>query len=328
MSQALFYQPSFERLRERIEQAAPGLDIVLINEQGQITHAGKPVAAKDIQPEYFWIHSELFKSSLFRDYLGMIGSFPSARWLHTINTGLDKGPYLDLLRGGLTITNNHSQAIAIAEYVMAHVLSLFQDLSGYAARQREKAWTYRPFREIGHTRWLIIGFGHIGQEIARRAQAFGVHITAARRNLDDEGLAEAVCTLDDMQPALQRSDVVVLACASNARTRDVVDAGFLANMKEGAVLVNIARGDLVVEEDLRAALDAGKPAHAILDVFREEPLPADSWFWDHPRVTLTPHCSNGGSGMRSRSDDLFIDNLHRISQGHALLHKVSEKDIV
>lgn len=328
MTQALFFKPSFERLRERIGQAAPGLDVVLIDEQGRMSRAGEPVGVKDIEPEYFWIHAELFKSSLFRDYLAMIGNFPSARWLHTINTGLDTGPYLDLLRKGLVITNNHSQAIAIAEYVMAHVLSLFQDLPGYAQRQREKLWQYRPFREIGQSRWLIVGFGAIGQEVARRAKAFDVHITTARRNQDNEGLADAVCTLDNLLPALHRADVVILACASNPRTRDLVDAGFLDSMKAGAVLVNVARGDLVVEEDLKKALDAGKPGHAILDVFRQEPLPPEAWFWDHPNVSLTPHCSNGGSGMRGRSDELFLENLHRISNGQELLNRVSERDIV
>jgi len=92
--------------------------------------------------------------------------------------------------------------------------------------------------------------------------------------------------------------------------------------------VNIARGDIVVENDLRKALDDGKPGHAILDVFRDEPLPADAWFWSHPSVTLTPHCSNGGSGMLARSDELFIENLYRIRNGQLLLNQVSEKDIL
>jgi len=106
-----------------------------------------------------------------------------------------------------------------------------------------------------------------------------------------------------------------------------VNQDFLGNMKKDSVLVNVARGDLVIEDDLKSALDAGSPAHAILDVFRNEPLPEDTWFWGHPAVTMTPHCSNGGSGMRARSDDLFIENLFRISNGQLLLNEVSERDI-
>lgn len=327
--QALFYKPSYERLQERISHAAPALDIVLIDEEGKLTHNGKPVTAEQVSPQWFWIHSELFKTPVFPEYFRLMQEvFNDVQWLHTINTGLDQGPYLALLRHGVRISNNHSQAIAIAEYVMAHVLSHFHDLPAFAGNQAAGNWKYLRFRELSGTRWVIVGFGHIGQQVARRAKAFGVHVTAVRRSKGDADLADVVCQADNMTDALKAADVVVLACASNDATRDMVDADFLSKMKDDAVLVNIARGDLVVEDDLKAALDAGRPGHAILDVFREEPLPADAWFWSHPRVTLTPHCSNGGSGMRQRSDDLFIENLNRMSSGQLLLNEVTEKDIL
>ena len=211
---------------------------------------------------------------------------------------------------------------------MGNVLSHFQNLPDYADKQQKGVWKYRPFREIYHSRWLIIGFGHIGHQIARRAKGFGVHITAVRRGKRDEGLADQVLSLDSMGDALKAADVVVLACGSNESTHNLVDKNFLAQMKDDSVLVNIARGDLVVEEDLREALDQGKPAHAILDVFNEEPLSEESWVWQHPHVSMTSHCSNGGSGMRARSDDLFIENLNRMVVGQLLLNEVSEKDIV
>ena len=325
--QALYFKPSYERLKERIHHAAPELDVAVIDEEGKIFHQGEEVAANKLHPDYFWIHAELFKSPVLKEYFRLIGEYHEVKWLHTINTGLDTGPYQDLLRKNIRITNNHSQAIAIAEYVMAHVLARFQKLSIYSDNQTSHTWQYKPFREIHQTNWVIIGFGHIGQHIARRAKGFGVNITAVRRGKSDEGLADNVIKQEKMMPYLQEADVVILACASNADTRDMVNAEFLGNMKADSVLVNIARGDLVVEEDLKTALDAGTPACAILDVFKQEPLPEDSWFWDHPSVRLTPHCSNGGSGMRARSDELFIENLYRISNGQLLLNEVSEKDI-
>jgi len=325
---ALYFKPSYERLKERIHKAAPDLDVALIDEQGRLFHKGEEVDASKLHPDYFWIHSELFKSNVLKDYFRLIDEFHEVKWLHTINTGLDTGPYQDLLHKNIRITNNHSQAIAIAEYVMAHVLSSFQNLPGYAKNQADRVWKYTPFREIYRTRWLIVGFGHIGQHVAKCARSFGASITAVRRGKSDEGLADHVTTLDNMEESLREADVVILACASNDATRNVVDKKFLGNMKSNSVLVNIARGYIVVEEDLKAALDAGTPARAILDVFQEEPLPEDSWFWDHPSVELTPHCSNGGSGMRNRSDDLFIENLNRISNGQLLLNEVSEKDII
>lgn len=326
--QALYYKPSYERLRERIAHAAPDLDVVLIDEAGQMTHGGETITQEKVHPDYFWIHSEMFKTPVMKQYFELLKNYRDVKWLHTINTGLDMGPYLELLRKGVTITNNHSQAIAIAEYVMARVLALYQNLPAFEENQSQAVWKYRSFREISRTRWLIIGFGHIGRQIAQRARGFGVDITAVRRGKKDEGLADQVCQLDNMNEYLAQADIVVLACASNDDTRDLVDRNFLANMKDESTLVNIARGDIVVENDLRKALDDGKPGHAILDVFRDEPLPADAWFWSHPSVTLTPHCSNGGSGMLARSDELFIENLYRIRNGQLLLNQVSDKDIL
>jgi len=326
--QALYFKPSYERLKDRIKKAAPDLDIYLIDEDGQLSHEGSPVSRKQIHPDYFWVHSELLKSPVFKDYFALMQECHNVKWLHTINTGLDKGPYLDLLKTGVRISNNHSQAIAIAEYIMAQVLSCFQNLTDFSDKQKQGVWKYRPFREIYHTRWLIIGFGNIGQQVARRAKGFGVDITAVRRSNKHEKLADDVLSLDTMDDAIGQADVVVLACASNQATRNLVDAKFLAQMKDNAVLVNVARGDLVVEDDLRQALDAGRPGHAILDVFVDEPLPEDSWIWNHPAISMTPHCSNAGSGMRQRSDDLFIENLNRMVNGQLLVNEVDKTDIV
>ena len=99
-------------------------------------------------------------------------------------------------------------------------------------------------------------------------------------------------------------------------------------MKEKSVLINIARGDLVVEAHLHAALDHGKPDYAILDVFNHEPPVEDSWVWAHPRVSLTPHTSNGGTGMRARSEANFLDNLALMVKGQALRNLVRHSDIV
>lgn len=328
MTQALFFKPSYERLRERITAIAPDLDVILYDEEGRITRNGNPVALESIQPEYFWIHSELFFSPRLQDYFDLMLASPSIRWLHTINTGLDKLPYLELVDRGVSITNNHAQAIAIAEFVFGQVLAYYQDVYDYRAKQQQQLWKHRGFREIHGSHWVVIGFGHIGQSIARRAQAFGASVTAVRRGAADEGCADAVAQTAQLSQILPTADVVVLACASNAATRNLVDASFLAAMKDKSVLVNIARGDLVVEADLRTALDAGKPEFAILDVFNEEPPAAQSWVWQHPRVALTPHTSNAGSGMRRRSEEIFLANLQRSVSGAALLNQVQRGDIV
>jgi len=281
MTQALYFKPSYERLRDRITAIAPDLDVVVYDEAGRLWSGGQEVLATDIHPEWFWIHSELFFSPHLHDYFRLMLHSPSITWLHTINTGLDKLPYLELVERGVAVSNNHGQAIAIAEFVFGQLLAYYQNVYEYRARQQEKVWKHRGFREVQGSRWL-----------------------------------------------LPEADVVVLACASNNETRDLVNGHFLARMKEKSVLINIARGDLVVEQDLRRALDAGRPEFAILDVFNHEPPAADSWVWTHPRVSLTPHTSNAGSGMRARSEATFLDNLARAVAGEPLQHQVRRRDIV
>lgn len=329
MTQALYFKPSYERLRDRINAVAPALDICLYDEAGHIFHRGEQVAIADIEPDYFWIHSELFFSPLLKHYFSIMLDCPSIKWLHTVNTGLDSLPYLDLVERGVTVTNNHAQAIAIAEYVFGQVLAQFQDLADFRAKQQQRIWKHRPFREVQDSHWVIIGFGHIGQAVAQRAKAFGAQITAVRRQADSvDGLADAVLAPSELATALPSADVVVLACASNAQTRNMVNAAFLAALPARAVLVNVARGDLVVEKDLQAALDLGRPGFAVLDVFNREPPAPDSWVWEHPRVALTPHTSNAGSGMRRRSDATFLTNLEHACEGLPLQNVVRRSDII
>jgi phosphoglycerate dehydrogenase-like enzyme len=108
----------------------------------------------------------------------------------------------------------------------------------------------------------------------------------------------------------------------------MVDAAFLAAMKPGSVIVNVARGGLIDEDALLAALDAGKPAHAVLDVFRTEPLPADSRFWDHPRVTMTAHGAGMNEGTAEMGDNLFLDNLARVQAGQKLVNEISASEVL
>jgi hypothetical protein len=119
--QALYFKASYERLRDRIHAAAPDLDVVLYDEAGRLWHHGVEVLPKDIKPDWCWIHSELFFSPMLHEYFRLMLHMPSLKWLHTVNTGLDKLPYLELVEKGVTVTNNHAQAIAIAEFVFGQL---------------------------------------------------------------------------------------------------------------------------------------------------------------------------------------------------------------
>jgi phosphoglycerate dehydrogenase-like enzyme len=168
----------------------------------------------------------------------------------------------------------------------------------------------------------MVGLGAIGTEIARRLHPFGAHLTVFRRNSIRTALAADVRPTSDLVHHLPYADVVVLACALNDETRGIAGSDFFKAIKKGSLLINIARGGLVNEAALKEGLERDQPALAVLDVFRTEPLPYDSWLWDHPKVTLTAHCSNAGNSVLERGDVLFLDNLRRYHSGESLLHEV------
>jgi len=248
-------------------------------------------------------------------------------WVHTGAAGLDHPIWAQLVDKGALLTTGHGQAPCIAEYVLAEVLGQFQRLSERRAEQAARRWTRLPFREIAGTRWLIVGFGAIGEGVAERAKAFGARIDGVRRSGAPSPLAERMGVLSETKSLLPDADVVVLAAPLNQETRHMADAAFFAAMKPGSVLVNVGRGDLVDEPALLAALDAGAPEHAILDVFHDEPLKDDSPFWDHPKVSLTPHASAFGSGQAARNDAMFVENLRRRLAGEAMLYEADPRDL-
>ena len=175
--------------------------------------------------------------------------------------------------------------------------------------------------------WLIVGFGPIGQEVARRVKAFGATTTIIRRTPAPSPLADMVGTMADLPGLAGKADVIVLACSLNASTRGFADAAFFTKVKTGALLVNIARGALIDDAALIAALDQGQVATAVLDVFHQEPLPPANPLWTHPQVRVTSHTSFAGSGVRGRWDQLFLDNIQRFVKGDTLLNEVDPKDL-
>lgn len=324
--QALFLRPAYDRIANRLAQVAPDLEVAIMEPDGALSLNGAPLDPAELKAEVWWLTLEAF-SGKGRGYLPALAGSKDAKWVQTVFAGLENPMFKPLARPGLKLTNSSAQAPAIAEYVTIHALSLLHPIAEQAAHQRAHAWTPVNFREVGQSRWLIVGFGNIGREIAVRAKAFGATIEAVRRSPDAEGLADAVCTIKDLPERLPHADVVVLACALNEETRDLANAAFFAAMKPGAILVNIGRGGLVDEDALKAGLDRDQPAHAVLDVFKTEPLPADAWFWDHPKVRVTPHASNRGDMTGARGEALFLENLRRYVAGEPMLNPVRPEDI-
>jgi phosphoglycerate dehydrogenase-like enzyme len=322
------YDKSYEYIGKRLD--ALGLDIVVhtFGKDGKFLINGARVAPRDIAIDYMWLSSHLntdgFRDGAFDFALGC----KSIGVLQTFNAGLDYPFYGKLSAKGTRICNSSAQGVAIAEYVLAQVLSVLQPIELQRQLQAKKQWQITPFRELSQTSWLIIGFGPIGHEIAKRVKAFGATTAVIRRTPTADPLCDRVGTMTDLKTFLPAADVIVLACPLNDVTRGFAGEAFFSVVKDGAILVNVARGPLIDNAAMIASLDKGRPATAILDVFHQEPLSADSPLWTHPKVRLTSHTSFAGSGGRARWDALFLDNIVRFVRGDALTNEVNPKDIV
>ncbi|MDQ0463219.1 phosphoglycerate dehydrogenase-like enzyme [Caulobacter ginsengisoli] len=319
--QLLLTEAALKRVGDRLRALAPDLDIVTLAPDGTLSRD-----AAEVDPELYWLSLDAFGAGLGH-FFKHIGQGSRGQWVQTFNAGLDNPVFRILFEKGLRVSKSSAQAPPIAEYVVAHGISLLHPIAAQQAAQDAREWKRVPFTEIGSSHWLLVGFGNIGHEIARRVKGFGAQITAVRRSAQPDPLVDRMATQAELPDLLPQADVVVLACALTDETRDIANAAFFAAMKPGAILINIGRGELVDEDALRVGLEAGRPGFAVLDVFRAEPLPAGSWPWTHPNVRVTAHASNAGNGTLRRGDELFLENLRRFRAGEPLLNEASKAEV-
>ncbi|MDX2202179.1 MAG: NAD(P)-dependent oxidoreductase [Hyphomicrobiaceae bacterium] len=319
------YDKSHAHIAARL--AGLGLDIRLATFGKDCLYEidGRKLSPSEVDVDYMWLTSHL-NADGFRDpAFDLCLATRAIKVLQTFNAGLDHPFYKRLAAKGTRICNSSAQGIAIAEYTFAQVMAVLQPIELQRDLQRRREWRNTPFREVSQTRWLIIGFGPIGQAIAKRAKAFEAAVDVIRRSPAPSPDADRVGTAADLASYLHEADIVVLACPLTEETRGLAGQAFFAGLKQGAILVNIARGGLVDDAALLTALDNGRLSTAILDVFHEEPLPAASPLWAHAGVRLTSHTSFAGSGARSRWDALFLDNVARFVRGEPLALEVDPR---
>ncbi len=326
MTDILLHASAHERIKDRLSTLDPALNVITMQTDGALHRNGAPIEMDDINAHIFWASIDFLVGGPVREAMVAVLKSDTVRWVQTASAGLDAPVWQMILDKGIKLTNSDAQAIAIAEYVLANVMAEFQPTFERREAQSAHEWKRFPFRELANTNWLIVGFGHIGSEIGRRAKAFGAHVTGVRNSGNPHKLADHVITQSEIHASLSTQDVVVLACPLTEATKNMVDGNFLSAMNSKAVLVNIGRGQLIDEGALIKALNKGKPQAAILDVFQTEPLPKDDPLWDHPKVRVTAHTSAFGSGTRDRGDDLFLENLSRYLNDKALRNEITSID--
>lgn len=326
--QLMMTKAAYQRVSARLPAAARDLDIVLVAGPESFERPdGRVLEGEAVDPTLIWSSLDAYPAGLLGALFSRVLKASSPQWMQTFNAGLDLPVFRQVMEKGVRICKSDAQATPIAEYVVAHAVSLIVPIERQAQLQAERKWALTPYREISQTRWTLVGYGAIGRRIAERIKPFGAHLTVVRRPGGDQGLADAAVSQADLPAVLPDSDVVVLACALNDETRGIANAAFFAAMKPGAILINIGRGGLVDEEALRAGLDRDQPGRAVLDVFQTEPLAEDSWLWTHPKVRVTAHTSNSGQGTLSRGDELFLENLRRYLAGEAVLNEASRGEV-
>ena len=303
---------------DELRSAAPDATFVRLLPDGTTSDDGAP--------DIVFISNDIFYGPI-KACMQIVLDTPQLAWLQSAAAGVEAPAFRSHLERGGRLTRAHVTAVPISEYVMQAVLASFQQPQRLAEQRAARVWQHVPFREIWRTTWLIVGLGSIGREVAQRARAFDAHVIGLRRRPDGTEPVDEILTSDQLLDAVPRADVVVIAAELNDGNRHLVDAKFLAAMKPGSCFVNVARGGLVDEAALLDALKGDAPAHAVLDVFETEPLPPDSVWWTHPKVTMSPHSSGGGNGRLVRATEVFLENLRRYRDGRELLHEVRLEDL-
>ncbi len=224
---------------------------------------------------------------------GMLAEFPNLRMIGTVTAGVDRllaDPDLPrdvpVVRGG-----DPAGDAQITENIILHVLRHHRQLPAYAAAQARAEWVRLDQKLAGERRVGFLGLGIVARPGAERLRDMGFQVAAWTRTPKDAPGIESFHGADGFAPFLARSEIVVNLLPVTPATTDILNAEAFAALPEGAAVINLGRGEHVVDADLMAALDSGHLSAATLDVYRTEPLPGDDPLWRHPGITLMPHCS-------------------------------------
>jgi phosphoglycerate dehydrogenase-like enzyme len=251
---------------------------------------------------------------------------PQLAWVQSVGAGTAQLESAGLREARIHLTNaSGTNAIAIAEFVVGRVLQEQKHFRALDARQREHRWEPLYGNELAGTTIGLVGLGAINAAVARRLQAFDVHVLAARRTAKPGDTAPDV---DELYPTARlhdmfaRCDTVIAAVPETADTIGLMDGAAFAAMPRGSFFVNVGRGTLVDEPALIDALERGRLRGAALDVASLEPLPAEHPLWDAPNLYLSYHCSSAPSALFVNLHRLWTENVRRWLAGEELLNEV------
>jgi len=247
---------------------------------------------------------------------------PNLRWVHIHSAGADRDVYLRLRAKGVQVaTSSGANAEVVAQTALAGLLALSRKFPELVHAMHAKKWapllgSQLPPDLSGQTA-LLVGWGPIAQKVAQFLSVLGLRMKVVRQHAQAESLVKTgidssepeMLTFETIDSALPSTDWIILMCPLTETTRGLINARRLNLLPPGACLVNVSRGEVVVEKDLIEALQNGRLGSAYLDVFEHEPLPQTSPLWNLPNVILTPHSAGFSAGNELRVSHMFLDNL-------------------
>ncbi len=250
---------------------------------------------------------------------GLLPAMPRLRWAQAMSAGVDNWLALPDLPSGLALTcarGTHTESMP--ENIIGALFHVAKPYAQVAEHQKQSTWVHTVAQPLTGKTLGILGLGAIGQEVARIAVALGMHVIGTKRRPTRIPNVAEVFAPEQTDEVLSQSDYVLLLLPATPETENFIDAKRLARMKPSAWLLNFGRGQIINDADLMAATKDKKIAGALLDVFRQEPLPSEHPFWKAPGIIVLPHIG-GPHPQRDRFvARLFVENLKRFLDGEPL----------
>lgn len=327
-ARVLVSRPTRQAFGALLDEAAAGHDVqwVLLEDAAA---APQPVHAALISRDITGLSTKHQPLKELAGCYAVLRASPELAWVHAHSAGADRPIYPELrARGVVVTTSTGANAPVVAASALGGLLALSRRLPQLMAAQRERRWAplvgdaALPPDLQGQTA-VIVGWGPIAQALQPHLALLGMQVVVVRRSAAAAAPGIETVASTDLHSVLPRADWLLLCCPLTPATRGLVDARALSLLKPGAHLVNVARGEVVVEAALVAALQGGHLGGAFLDVFEHEPLPAESPLWALPQVIVTPHSAGQSAGHAARVAGMFATNLRRWLRGEALVHAVT-----
>jgi len=249
------------------------------------------------------------------------------KWIQSSAAGMDHCLVPAVIESDITVTSASGVlADQVTEHATGLIIALTRSFPVFFRAQRAKEFIRRPTRDLHHSTVGIVGFGGVGRRLAQVLCSFKTRILATDMfPIDKPDYVDELWPADRLIDLVRAVDILVLCAPLTPATRGMIGTAELAQMKKGSLLVNVARGPLVIERDLVTALESGHLAGAAVDVTEVEPLAAESALWNLPNVIITPHVAGQSKVRIDQMTDFFCDNLQRYLAGRPLRNLVDKR---